>query len=82
MANAAFMGIGAYAAALLTMNYDASFPVALAGGMLAPALVAALIGLPTLRLSGVYLAMATLGFGEVVRVTVLNTESITGGAGP
>ena len=80
MANAAFMGIGAYAAALLTMNYDASFPVALAGGMLAPALVAALIGLPTLRLSGVYLAMATLGFGEVVRVTVLNTESITGGA--
>lgn len=80
MANAAFMGIGAYAAALLTMNYDASFPVALAGGMLAPALVAALIGSPTLRLSGVYLAMATLGFGEVVRVTVLNTESITGGA--
>ena len=42
--------------------------------------MAALIGLPTLRLSGVYLAMATLGFGEVVRVTVLNTESITGGA--
>ncbi|EWM40268.1 branched-chain amino acid transport system / permease component family protein [Bordetella holmesii 35009] len=48
--------------------------------MLAPAVVAALIGLPTLRLSGVYLAMATLGFGEVVRVTILNTESVTGGA--
>ncbi|MBO1016596.1 branched-chain amino acid ABC transporter permease [Achromobacter sp. SD115] len=80
MANAAFMGIGAYTAALLTMNYDAPFSVALAGGMAAPALVAALIGLPTLRLSGVYLAMATLGFGEVVRVTILNTESITGGA--
>jgi branched-chain amino acid transport system permease protein len=80
MANAAFMGIGAYTAALLTMNYDASFPVALAGGMLAPACVAALIGLPTLRLSGVYLAMATLGFGEVVRVFILNTESVTGGA--
>ncbi len=41
------MGIGAYTAALLTMNYDASFPVALAGGMLAPAVVAAIIGLPT-----------------------------------
>jgi branched-chain amino acid transport system permease protein len=80
MANAAFMGIGAYAAALLTMNYDAPFSVALAGGMIAPAIVAAIIGLPTLRLSGIYLAMATLGFGEVVRVTVLNTESITGGA--
>lgn len=80
MANAAFMGIGAYTAAVLTMNYGAPFPVALAGGMAAPALVAALIGLPTIRLSGVYLAMATLGFGEVVRVAVLNTESITGGA--
>jgi len=80
MANAAFMGIGAYAAALLTMNYDAPFSVALLGGMAAPAVVALLIGLPTLRLSGVYLAMATLGFGEVVRVTILNTESVTGGA--
>ncbi|KAG1244352.1 hypothetical protein G6F65_021856 [Rhizopus arrhizus] len=65
-ANAAFMGIGAYTAALLTMNYDAPFTVALAGGMAAPALVAALIGLPTLRLSGVYLAMATLGFADAV----------------
>ncbi|MGC4125800.1 branched-chain amino acid ABC transporter permease [Enterobacter sp.] len=80
MANAAFMGIGAYAASLLTMNYDVAFPVALLGGMAAPALVAAIIGLPTIRLSGVYLAMATLGFGEVVRVIVLNTESVTGGA--
>lgn len=80
MANAAFMGIGAYTAAVLTMNYDAPFSVALAGGMAAPAVVAAIIGLPTIRLSGVYLAMATLGFGEVVRVAVLNTESITGGA--
>ena len=80
MANAAFMGIGVYAAALLTVNYDMPFSVALSGSMLAPCLVAA--GLPTLRLSGVYLAMATLGFGEVVRVTILNTESVTGGALP
>jgi len=80
MANAAFMGIGAYTAALLTMNYDMPFSVALAGGMVAPAVVAAVIGMPTIRLSGVYLAMATLGFGEVVRVAILNTESVTGGA--
>ncbi|HEX7387804.1 MAG TPA: branched-chain amino acid ABC transporter permease [Castellaniella sp.] len=80
IANAAFMGIGAYASALLTINFGVSFPVALAAGMAAPALFAAIIGLPTLRLSGVYLAMATLAFGEVVRVIVLNTESITGGA--
>ncbi len=80
MANAAFMGIGAYTASLLTMNYGVPFPIALAGGMAAPALVAFLIGKPVLRLSGVYLAMATLGFGEVVRVTILNTENVTGGA--
>jgi branched-chain amino acid transport system permease protein len=80
MANAAFMGIGAYTAALLTMNAELPFPVALAGGMALPAIVAVLIGKPTLRLSGVYLAMATLGFGEVVRVFILNTESVTGGA--
>jgi branched-chain amino acid transport system permease protein len=80
MANAAFMGIGAYTSALLTMNYDAPFPLAMAGGMLAPAVVAFLIGKPTLRLSGVYLAMATLAFGEVVRIVILNTDSLTGGA--
>ncbi|AZG08092.1 branched-chain amino acid ABC transporter permease [Pigmentiphaga sp. H8] len=80
MANAAFMGIGAYTASILTMNFEMSFPVALLGGMAAPMLVAFVIGKPTLRLSGVYLAMATLGFGEVVRVVILNTESWTGGA--
>jgi branched-chain amino acid transport system permease protein len=80
MANAAFMGIGAYAAALLTMNLGAPFPVALAGGMVAPAIAAFIIGKPTLRLSGVYLAMATLAFGEVVRIFTLNADSLTGGA--
>jgi len=80
MANAAFMGIGAYASALLTMNSGAPFPLAIAAGMAAPAVVAYLIGKPTLRLSGVYLAMATLAFGEVVRIVILNTETWTGGA--
>ncbi len=80
MANAAFMGIGAYASALLTMNAGLSFGWALLAGMAAPAAVAYLIGTPTLRLSGVYLAMATLAFGEVVRIAILNTEAWTGGA--
>ena len=78
LANAAFMGIGAYTASLITMQTGLPFPVALAAGGVLPALVALVIGIPTLRLSGVYLAMATLGFGEVVRVIVLNME-ITGG---
>ena len=78
LANAAFMGIGAYTAALLTLNLGWPFPVVLAAGALMPAVVALVIGVPTLRLSGVYLAMATLAFGEVSRVTILNLE-ITGG---
>jgi len=78
LANAAFMGIGAYVASLITMQAGLPFPLALLAGGVLPALVALLIGIPTLRLSGVYLAMATLGFGEVVRVIVLNME-VTGG---
>ena len=78
LANAAFMGIGAYASALLTLQAGWSFPAVLLAGGVAPALVALVIGVPVLRLSGVYLAMATLAFGEVVRITILNMD-ITGG---
>jgi branched-chain amino acid transport system permease protein len=63
---------------MISMQTGLSFPVALLASACAPAVVALVIGIPTLRLSGVYLAMATLGFGEVVRVIVLNLE-ITGG---
>jgi branched-chain amino acid transport system permease protein len=79
LGNAAFMGIGAYTAALFTLKLNAPFALALLAGGMLPALVALIIGAPTLRLSGVYLAMATLGFGEVVRVAFLNM-SITGGS--
>jgi len=78
LANAAFMGIGAYAASVISMQTALPFPVALLASALLPAAVALVIGIPTLRLSGVYLAMATLGFGEVVRVIVLNMD-VTGG---
>ncbi|MFZ6641481.1 branched-chain amino acid ABC transporter permease [Undibacterium sp. TC4M20W] len=78
LANAAFMGIGAYTASMISMQTALPFPLALLAGAIMPAIVALIIGIPTLRLSGVYLAMATLGFGEVVRVIVLNME-ITGG---
>lgn len=80
VANAAFMAIGAYTAGVLTTQVGMPFPIALVLGSLTPALVAFLIGGPTLRLSGVYLAMATLAFGEVVRIIILNSEGLTGGA--
>ena len=60
LANAAFMGIGAYAAAMISMQTNLSFPIALLTSAITPAVVALAIGIPTLRLSGVYLAMATL----------------------
>lgn len=78
LGNAAFMGIGAYAASLITMQAGWPFPVALLASAVFPSVVALIIGIPVLRLSGVYLAMATLGFGEVVRVIVLNLD-VTGG---
>jgi branched-chain amino acid transport system permease protein len=80
VANAAFMGIGAYTAAWLTTQTSTPFGLALLLGAALPALIALVIGRPTLRLSGVYLAMATLAFGEVVRIVILNAEDVTGGA--
>jgi branched-chain amino acid transport system permease protein len=74
------MGIGAYTASLLTLRSEVPFLIAVTGGALMPALVALMIGRPTLRLTGVYLAMATLAFGEVVRILILNAEDLTGGA--
>lgn len=79
LANAAFMGIGAYTAALFTVRLDAPFAVAIAAGAVLPALVAVPLGLPVLRLRGVFLAIATIAFGEVVRIVALNW-GLTGGA--
>jgi len=77
LGNAAFMAIGAYASALLGRHLGVPFPLALALGALAAAAVAAPPGLIVFRLRGVYLAIATLAFGEVVRVILLATP-ITG----
>ncbi|EGO64323.1 branched-chain amino acid ABC transporter permease [Acetonema longum] len=79
LGNAGFMGIGAYTAALLTLKLGWPLYVVIPLGGAAAVLVALLIGLPTLRLQGIYLAIATLGFGEVMRVIFLNLE-ITNGA--
>jgi branched-chain amino acid transport system permease protein len=79
LGNAGFMSIGAYSSALLTLK--AGFPVLLAvpiAGFVSAA-VSTVIGFPALRLKGLYLAIATLGFGEVVRVVFLNLK-ITNGA--
>lgn len=79
LGNAGFMSIGAYISALLTLKAGVPLYVAVPLGGAAACLMAAVIGIPTTRLRGIYLAIATLGFGEVVRVVILNL-TITNGA--
>jgi branched-chain amino acid transport system permease protein len=81
LGSAGFAAIGAYAAALLTMKADAPFAVALAAAALLPAAVAVPLGLPVLRLRGVFLAIATIGFGEVVRLGIVNWDYVNGAQG-
>src|SRR5207302_8170058 len=77
LGNAAFMGIGAYVSALLGRHLGMPFPLALGLGALAAGVLAVPLGLTVFRLRGVYLAIATLAFGEVLRVILLATP-ITG----
>ena len=77
--HAAFMSIGAYSAALATLKLGLPFFGSLIFGALLAAFFGILIGIPTLKLKGDYLAIATLGFGEIVRIVFLNLK-ITGGA--
>ena len=79
---AAFFGIGAYVCAVLTVPmypFQLPFAVAAVVSVLATAGIGLALGAPTLRLRGDYLAIVTLGFGEVVKVTLRNLEQITGG---
>jgi branched-chain amino acid transport system permease protein len=79
LGNAAFAGIGGYTAGILTTKLGLPYGVALLAGSLNAALIGFFLGLPVLRLRGVFLAMATLSFGEVVRLAAVNLK-ITGGA--
>lgn len=80
LGSAGFMSIGAFTTALLTSKLGLPIPLGILAGSLLAGLTGLLIGIPTLRLQGVYLAIATLGFGEVVRVLFINWESLTNGA--
>ncbi len=81
LGQAAFMGIGAYTGALLTLRLGLPFPLVLAAAAMVPALAALVIGGPTMKLSGVHLAIATIGLGEVLRVAYINTDAMGGALG-
>ncbi|WLV24433.1 branched-chain amino acid ABC transporter permease [Aciduricibacillus chroicocephali] len=80
LGHAGFMAIGAYASGILTYTYEMPLLVGIIAGTLLAGIFGLIIGIPTLRLQGVYLAIATLGFGEVMRVIFVNWDSVTMGA--
>lgn len=95
MGHAGFMSVGAYLAAFVTTAVQSAHPEWMAGpglssllfvgaliaGGLAAAIVGYGVGLPSLRLRGDYLAIVTLGFGEIIRVVVLNIDAVGGARG-
>jgi branched-chain amino acid transport system permease protein len=78
LGHAAFLGVGAYTHAVLT-NMGVPFPVALACAAGLSATVGLVVGLPALRVKGIYLGMATLSFGFIVEEVLARWESVTGG---
>jgi branched-chain amino acid transport system permease protein len=92
LGHAGFMAVGAYVSSSVDVflfpswqttdvGAQAALVVSLLAGALAGALMGFLVGLPALRLRGDYLAIATLGFGEIIRVILLNIQSVGGARG-
>jgi branched-chain amino acid transport system permease protein len=89
LGHAGFMAVGAYTAAVITNQFGelntfasgAIFLGALLAGGLFAAVAGLLVGIPTLRLRGDYLAIVTLGFGEIIRVIFQNMQSVGGARG-
>jgi branched-chain amino acid transport system permease protein len=93
LGHAGFMAIGAYSAAMLTTTLGAGllpllggqewllFALALLAGGCVAALAGLIVGVPSLRLKGDYLAIVTLGFGEIIRVVIQNIDAVGGPRG-
>jgi branched-chain amino acid transport system permease protein len=81
LGHAGFMAVGAYLSAFLTYYYKVPFPIALIAGGLASGIIGIGVGIPTLRLRGDYLAIATLGMGEIIRVVLFNLDIVGGARG-
>ena len=80
LGHAGFFAIGAYSSALLSMRLGWPFPIALLSSAVIATLFGALLGIPSLRLRGPYLALATAGFSEIIRIIINNWESLTQGS--
>ena len=79
LGQAGFMAIGAYSTILFTQNAGIPFVISVLLAGVVTAIFGFLIGFPTLKLEGDYLAIVTLGFGEIIRVVLVNLKGLTGG---
>lgn len=81
LGQAGFMAVGAYASAVCTVKFGIPYiPSVLIGGIVA-GIVGFVLGVPALRIKGIYLLLLTLGFGEIVRVIFINLNYVGGAAG-
>lgn len=81
LGHAGFMSIGAYLSAILTQKAEIPFIVSIFIGAIIACIIAALIGYPTLRLTGDYFAITTLAFCEIIRIVIMNIDFIGGARG-
>ena len=81
LGHAGFMSIGAYLSAILTQKAELPFMVSIFIGAIIACIIAALIGYPTLRLTGDYFAITTLAFCEIIRIVITNIDFIGGARG-
>lgn len=79
LGHAAFYGIGAYTSGVLAVRFGWPWPACMAAAVVVSAVGGLLLALPTLRLKGHYLAMATLAFGQIAYVAFVEAKGITGG---
>jgi branched-chain amino acid transport system permease protein len=79
LCHSSFIAIGAYGSTLLTARYDIPFWIAIPFGAMLAALMGALLGAPASRLRGIYLALATLGFLQIVQIVIEEFAGMTGG---
>jgi branched-chain amino acid transport system permease protein len=79
LGQAGFLAIGAYACIFFNLDLGFPLPLAAASATLLTAFAGFIIGFPVLKLSGDYLAIVTLGFGEIIRVVFINLKFLTGG---
>lgn len=79
LGHAGFVAIGAYTSSLCAVKLGMNFFTAMILGMVAAGLAGVLLGLPTMRVTGTYLSIITLGFGEIIKMIAMNWASVTNG---